>query len=430
MHCTLTHHCTLIAAVTAVDCYFVCRLLRWGASTAADAARLQQEWLEHSADPSAQVGSTATLGEVAEAEPKAKAATQGSHWQQQSHDRHRAPLVHWTTAEPDTLPGAPVQGFAQPGSQSAQLRHASAKHMIVERSGSNIPMLLEDAEPNIPEEAALTSDTGMQQQQHDQVLTSPDYDAVEATPVAVADTQQLLQQPQAGQSVLCNPVLQHAVAAEAAAPGQTDWGVAAGHAAQYMQQQDWLQQQHGREMKIQLPSSEVGHADPQTIATSPQRPQQPQVLRHRQRPGMQKGKAKGPRGILSLAQRPSHKVAPEETPTPPPDVSGAGRPNSLSADNVEHDSKDELVMPAILPSLPVAGQIVPAPMRMKYRRPEQPTMHAALQQSVQQVRACTLQFEEQSMQQQAMRGALQSMTTNCGIMQDIVIKMQNQRKIT
>jgi len=59
-----------------------------------------------------------------------------------------------------------------------------------------------------------------------------------------------------------------------------------------------------------------------------------------------------------------------------------------------------------------------------YRKPGRPMMHVALQQSIQQVKACTLQLEEQGIQQRAMQAALEDMITVCNKKFGFKLQMQ------
>ncbi len=139
-----------------------CRLLRWGASTAADAARLEQDWLQHHQDMQAEMSATASESELAQKASQAATANQDTYeqlqyQQQQQRQVRDSALRHWTSIKPDTLPGASAEDLVRAQTQASQMRHASAKHIAVQRSGSGNPMLLED----VGEAAAAAEQTDL-----------------------------------------------------------------------------------------------------------------------------------------------------------------------------------------------------------------------------------------------------------------------------
>ena len=151
---------------------------------------------------------------------------------------------------------------------------------------------------------------------------------------------------------------------------------------------------------------------------------QAQVLRHRLQPGPPQGKGRDRKGLLSLAWLPSSRVAPEGAMQ---EITGPGIHSSsvvvsVGALNTGHGASS----PARVAStntvsasgrLLVHSQKTPKAARpMKYRRARRLSMHIALQQSIKQVKACTLQFEGQNIQQRAMQKALKGMTASCSSM--------------
>ena len=396
--------------------------MRWGASTAADAARLEQDWLEQHTDTQGGVGSSRHAPEAAstaseqavEAASEEMTVNQQSQQQQHRHSRHVALVSHddWTS-DPDSLPGAFVHGLAEVSTQSAQLRHA--KHTALESSASGIPVLLEDAAGLVSRAEQIGSALALDRQlQPHQLQIVPLHDAQLETPGLITGRQQQLHQLQTEATLLCDSSCSPA-AAEAAI-NLSGEHAAPEHAVKNMQRDIYHQpQQHPSQQDVPL----VHSAAPHQISDMSK---QPQVLRYRQRPG--EGKRKGIGGILSFTQHPYRRVAPEAI-VPPVNSIGYGvRRSSMSFDNVTDDG---LVLPAMAERTTMSNsKATTAVKSTKYVKTGRPAVHAALQQCFQQIQACTLQLEEHNMQQQTMQKTLHVMVTQCGTMHDGMFKMQQQ----
>ena len=395
---------------------------RWGASTAADAARLEQDWLEHLTDTRIEViSSQHALGAALTGSQELTVHQQRQ--QQHQYSKHDSPLSHWTSIDPGSLPGAFVGGLAEAATQSAQLRHTN--HMAEHRSASGIPVLLEDAaDLNSSAEQVDPTLASDRQVQPRQSHTAPCHDAQLDTPALDTGRQQQLRQLQTGIKLLCisgsNPV----AAGSARIPSHEH--IASGNGAMSMRQpvHHQLQQQHHGQPDVQPLHSEAPHQGPDS-------PNQPQVLRYRQRPG--EGKRRGIRGILSLAHHPYCRVAPEANTPPVNRIEFPVRKSDSSMLSTDSVGDGRLVMAECIRKSSTDGTVVTrnsgglvAARSLEYVKPGQPTMHVALQQSILQVRACTLQLEEHNMQQQTMQKALQLMGTKCGAMLEGLIRMQQQ----
>lgn len=151
---------------------------------------------------------------------------------------------------------------------------------------------------------------------------------------------------------------------------------------------------------------------------------QAHVLRHRLQPGFPQGKGRDSRGILSLAWRPSSRVAPEGATQEitSPGIHSSSVVVSVEAQNTGHEASYP-GRAASTRHVSAGGRLVVYSQKMlktarpmKCRRAQRLSMHIALQQSIQQVKACTLQFEGQNIQQWAMQQALKGMTAGCSSM--------------
>jgi len=396
-----------------------CRLLRWGASTAADAARLEQGWLEHRQDMQTQIGGAITSAELAQPSPDLRAASQEHHRQQwqQRQGRIAGVVKHWTLPESDELPGASAENLPTAQAQAAQLRQAGHEHMATEGSSSNILTLLGDTAEapfetefsNAKKSSQMSSDV---QSQPIQLRHGHGLNAVLLQPMPDAHTQH--HRVREGIAALQPPGFTQAADATVAKVEAKVAGHIIGHANQQRQQ---LQQQHAIST-----SSPVLEREEFTVP-------QGQTLRHRQRAGMAHGEGNGHKGILSFAQLHSSRVAPEDA------TQDAAAPNSQTCSHVlltgPNHTEHTTTLSARASSNIHAGQQtvscdqdrVSAASAM-YRKPGRPMMHVALQQSIQQVKACTLQLEEQGIQQRAMQAALEDMITICNKKFGFKLQMQ------
>ena len=398
--------------------------MRWGASTAADAARLEQDWLEQHTDTQGGVGSSrhapeaasTACSEAVEAASEELTVNQQSQQQQHQHSRYNTLVSHddWTS-DPDSLPGAFVHGLAEVPTQSAQLRHAN--HTALESSASGIPVLLEDAAGLVSRAEQIGPALALDRQlQPHQLQTAPLHDAQLETPGLITGRQQQLHLLQIEAMLLCDSSCSPAAAETAI--NLSGEHAAPEHALKNMQQDTYNQpQQHHSQQDV----PPVHSAAPRQISDSSK---QPQVLRYRQRPGLQEGKRKGIRGILSFTQHPYRRVAPVATVPPVNTIGYDVRRSSMSFDNVTDNG---LVLPAMAECASVSNsKATTAVKSTKYVKTGRPAVHVALQQCFQQIQACTLQLEEHNMQQQTMQKMLHVMVTQCGTMHDGMFKMQQQ----
>ena len=361
-----------------------CRLLRWGASTAADAARLEQGCLEHRQDMQTQMGSAPTPAELAQPPPGLGAAHQEHHTQQWQHrqGRHADAAKHWTLLESGELPGASAENLS-----SAQAQLHQAGYAATEGSNSDVLDLLEDTAVATFEtefsDAKMSSDT---QSQPSQLRHGQELETALMQPMPGAHSQH--HRLREGLAALQAPRLTQA-ADTAVAQG---FAKAAGHM--------------------------IGHVNQQT-------------LRHRQRAGAAQGIGRGHKGILSFAHLHTSRVAPEVA-TQDPVV-----PNSQTCSHVLLTSPNHTELITTWPArasdhIHARQQSVSCNQdraraaRAMYRKPGRPMMHVALQQSMQQVKACTLQLVEQGIQQRAMQQALEDMITLCDKKFGPKLQMQQQ----
>ncbi|DBA75406.1 TPA: hypothetical protein ACH3X1_010669 [Trebouxia sp. C0004] len=352
------------------------RLLRWGASTAADAARLEQGWLEHRQHMQTQMGGANTSAELGQPPPDLHAAHQEHHTQQwqQRQGRSADVVKHWTLLESGELPGASAENLPTAQAQAAQLRQAS--HLDTE--GSNILTLLEDTaeatcETEVSDAKMSLKMSAEMQSQPTQLRHGQGQDAVLLQPMSGAHSQH--HRLREGIADLPAPRLTQAADTAVAKP----YVKPAGHM--------------------------IG-------------PAHQKALRHRQRAGMAQGKGRGHKGILSFAQFHTSRVTPEVA------AQGAAAPNSQTCSHVLLTCPNHTEHATTLPAR--ASDNIHARQesvscnqdrihaaRAMYRKPGRPTMRVALQQSIQQVKACTLQLVEQGIQQRAMQEALEGMITLC-----------------
>ena len=362
---------------------------------------------------------------------------------------HSDAAKHRTSTEADdVLPGASAEYHALAQPLVSQLRHATAKHMAVERSGSNIPMLEEAADAAAGAEQADSHPSSDVLAPPGNLNTEYRPNAEQPQPASVIATPQV--KSRAGIAALHVPRLAHSADAAHAQLHQIA-GQAAGPAKHHLPQHSLqqFQQQPGQQalppaaaLDKQPPNLEQHHGGSGVLpAQEHQRVSQPvgpelqgEGLRHRQRAGLHKGHGKGIRGILPLAQPPDRRLAPETA------LQGISNPGGQSSSIVvsrgAKKSADESFLPIRAPSIGNIGaggcsvlrrQSTLKPARsIKHRKPKRMSMHAALQQSAKQVKACASQLEEQSVQQQAMQKALQGMTTSCEILHDNMFRMLQQ----
>ena len=384
----------------------------------------------------AEMNATASDSELAQKASQAAAANQEIYEQlqckqQRQRQVHDSAFRHWPSTEPDSLPGAAAEDLAPAQTEPSHLRHASAKHLSVQKTGSGIPMLLGD----IAEPAAAAQQTGLHLSSEllQQLQGGCMHGGAQAQSALAADAQQKLHHLPASVAALRSPSPEHAATSRKGAEqmhlqhrqqhGQLDQSPELQkHVHNQVQLQQYSQQAASPLLALQEHAASV----PQAVSPL----LQAQVLRHSKQPDLLKEKQKGIRGILPFAHLASSRVAPDNAPQ---GVNFKGATLPRTAEGTEDNSTLSSRLSSIgsihaIKRLKIGIHGKPKIERSsKYRRPKRLLMHVALQQSVQQVKACTLHFEEQKLQQQVMQETLQIMTTNCGIIFDHVLQTQQQR---
>lgn len=178
------------------------------------------------------------------------------------------------------------------------------------------------------------------------------------------------------------------------------------------------------------------HASSEPQAGNPVQPLQ--VMWHRQQPALLKGKDEGIWGILSRARLPSSRVAPVDAMLAVCQP-GQHTDNTYLMTGVEH----AVAKPKAPVRAPQVGHtnchdgntmaFFPSQLLLraaKHDRHRQLSLHAALQQSNQQVKASITHLELMSIQQQAMQKALESLIANCHIVHEHILQMQQQKTST
>ena len=167
-------------------------------------------------------------------------------------------------------------------------------------------------------------------------------------------------------------------------------------------------QQSGQENSVQLSQLSLSLPKP------------PHILRHRQRSGTQGSRDKSIWEKMMLSNRHLGRVAPE-------DITST-MPNAKLGNVKAHDSRSIGKQQArVAHDLPPAQSKTQMNKKATKRRNvcEQQAMRATYQKTLQQVISCTTQLEQQSMQQQALRQALQDMHLSCSAMQTIMQQHEN-----
>jgi len=331
-------------------------------------------------------------------------------------------LRHWASSNPGALPGASATPHARHGLPGRQ-RHDVDKHTAVERSGSSIPMLAEDADlvysGDVPQEVAH------------QTVAECESNSLQGLGHRAA-------RPRPG------PMQQHAEGLETDAGGfasepQDTRAAAAptnrqlGGEQQQQQPQKLMQRlSHRHNIKQASHAQESPHG---SSSPAVQVSQQAQVLRHRHRSRLKLDLGRQYKGIMSLKRR-SGKVSPEKVALLPvrqasglsaqqsrPDraalIGSAHQPSVLS----HHPRLRTLGLVAMLPNKSKPGVTVSAavPSAPGAARRRHQSMQEVLHQTVQQVNVCTTWLQEQNTQQQQMQKALQGMTATSVAMLDHAI---------
>ena len=379
-----------------------CRLLRWGSSTVADLASYSNARLDQ-----------ALPGLEIEGEGK-KASSQQPQFdslsdvplstQSDTAQISRSPLTHWASANPNALPGGFAEGASTPRLQH-NLHNGPDKHSAVERSGSSIPVLLDDsgtatATPvTLLQSDANTTSFSDGQDLPTQLEQAPALDYTMAE--QAGDVATSAETPQQS-----SPQHQHSDVA------QQRWRHRRSHWRLVQSQSHVMTDTHGQDAEIQLP----------------------QVLRRRSKSRLQVAQGGVVKGIMSLSKHQSGRVSPEKA------VGSPSRQESATflAKAHAHADMSELKLPSIqaagsrkglklrtaavaamVPSKSISALHLPLPDKRPLGR--RLTMHEVLQSSLQQVQACTAQLEKQCAQQQHLHRALKAMTARTVAMLDHAI---------
>ncbi len=365
--------------------------------------------------------------------------------------RSGPPLRHWASSDPGALPGASATPHARHGLPGRQL-HDVDKHTAVERSGSSIPMLAEDADVvyngDVPQEMAHQTlaqhgSNSMQESGHWMARPRPAQTDSAVSPrsarhgLRLGTTERprpgLMQQQAEGlETGTIGFASEPQDIRAAAAPTNRQLG-----GEQQQQQPYKLMQRLSYRHNTKQPShaQESPHG---TNSRAVQVSQQAQVLRHRHRSRLKLDLGRQYKGIMSLNKRRSGKVSPEKVALLPvrqasgvsaqqlrPDraalIGSARRDSAHQPDH--HPQLRTLGLVALLPKKSKPGVTVSAaiPLAPGAAKRRHQSMQEVLHQTVQQVNACTTWLQEQHTQQQQMQKALQVMTATSVAMLDHAI---------
>ena len=337
-------------------------------------------------------------------------------------------LRHWTSSDPDTLPGVFAQPTEGPSFLQHNQHHGLAKHLAVERSGSKIPLMLDDAggvsRPSQMSQAwaaAKARLAGVQQ---------PAQDA----PRPKADSQVSEQhigssQPEAAQ----NPGLQSTGwdiqqdrQSQQPIPQQPSHANAPKEVEECKGESKASQQQdkQSRQYSSNEPSLVHAFIEDHRGEGQPAGPQQ--LLRHRSRSRLRLTQGGVAKGIMSFAKHHSGRVSPEKSALLPSrqrssglhlddsgQMPGSGLDYTVSAQHLK------LKTAALVAMKPNTGRL--GGSSLAAARPAAKaclTAKGMLSSSLQQVQACTALLEQQHVQQQQLQRSVQAMTAKTIAMLD------------
>lgn len=348
-----------------------CRLLRWGSSTATDlkldqtrpelymdAVRNQHASQQQQADSLLLLPQPPASGDVV------------GHVAQPG-------LRHWASTDPDALPGVSAQPAEEPSLQHHQ-RHGLEKHLAVERSGSRIPVLMDDM--GVP----LTTLQSPQADVHRKAKLASRPQQTQPVPMSQGESQGSEQQTALPQVDPSHPSDLQPLQS-ATQPTQQD----------RQSQQPIIRQQP--------------HAD--TLGDTGDlggRSQPPQVLRQRPRSRLRLTQGGVVKGCLTLGKYRSGRVSPEKAALLP-----ARQRSDVSFSS--HQSYNDVGR--VSSQTGMGGKV---PGRHAKLKPF-PSMRDMLSSTLQQVHACTAQLQQQSVQQQQLQRSVRAMTAKTTAMLDQAI---------
>lgn len=317
-------------------------------------------------------------------------------------------LKHWASSDPSEVPGASAECDGAHGLQG-HLQYGLDKHSAVKRTGSSVPMLAED------------------------LGTGPGTSQLSAADICGQSTQEAASQ---GPLARRQEAVQQAPVQEGADGDLSRRTLTASNrAASSGQQHKLLHLCSYRMARQHLHTSEAPDAvSPQSDGAQ----QQSQILRHRDRHRLSAGGQH--REIMSLGKHSSGRVSPEQPALlhvrwpsgicPQQPISqplSVGSALAKSAHSDHHLKLKSLGLIAILPNIIKPSLSVKAASAVEFTS-RRLSMQDMLHQTVEQVAACTVQMQEQSLQQQEIQKALQAMTCKCIAMLDHSISTAFQQQ--
>ena len=329
-------------------------------------------------------------------------------------------LRHWTSSDPDTLPGVFAQPTEGPPVLQHNQHHSLVKHLAVERSGSRIPLLLDDtgavSHPSQMSQAwaaAKARLAGIQQPAQDapgpkaaSQVSEQQTGSSQPKPAqdsGLQSTDWHIQQDRQSQQ----PVPQQPL--NATAPEEVEDREGESRASQ---QQGKQSHQHSSDQPWLVHALKKDHGG----EGQPAGPQQ--ALGHRPRSRLRLTQGGQAKGVMSVAKQRSGKVSPEQCALLP----SRQRSSALHTDNsgqmpgsgVEYTVSGQrlkLKTAALIAMKPNTGR--PGGSTLAAARPAAKACLSArgmLSSSLQQVQACTALLEQQHVQQQQLQRSVQAMT--------------------
>lgn len=306
----------------------------------------------------------------------------------------KSPLKHWASSNLHALPGGMSEVPGSPCAPGLQQRqhHGFSKHSAVERSGSSIPVLLDDHDTFLTTAAQqkTASDSASRQLSAQHVLVGNNTTSEQLAALPAEDSSQHLG-------------LQHQQSA-----------------AQHRLQHGHSHQRLNRQRSHAHAMMEDDNQDHQH--------QPPQVLRRRNKSRLRLTQGGVAKGIVSLGKHRSGRVSPEKAALPlrqnsglltqPVDLaSSVSESGSLEGDSLGRQHK-----------LKTLGSIAMLPNTNKFATnahatagaatKKRPSMQDMLHSTLQQVQACTVQLQQQNAQQQQLQRSVRAMTAKTVAMLD------------
>ena len=312
-------------------------------------------------------------------------------------------LRHWASSYPNALPGVFAQSTQGLLSLQHSQHHGVEKHLAVERSGSNIPTLIDDqrhvdaphpSQTSLAYAAAKASLAKRQRPAQQAPMSKPD-SQVSQHQTASPQTEPFLQ-----------PGLQHQQPV-----------------AQHIEQHSSISQQ--RISRQPLHAHALNEVEDQQGESQP-----PQVLRRRPRSRLRLTQGGVAKGIMSLVKHRSGRISPDRADLlPSKQRSVASHQRGLGDDGGQTSQSNEDVsgrhlklntigleplMPDIRPDVRLSAAARPLAKA-------HPSVMKMLSNSLQQVEACTAQLEQQRIQQQQLKTSVKAMTAETAAMLDQAI---------